>query len=209
MRKQFFTFSFFVLLVAILPNCGKYEPQTFRMPYEPPQEKNGISLQTHKLSKDEYREYFTPNKKLFGKDPVLQDFIPVQLLITNNTNKTYLLSGNNIAARLEMKQNIANKMHYKASYWPAYTYDKLGNKQYDATSDALNKSFRAKAKEQNKQIDRDATARIIDSNDEIKIRPGTKLNKVFFMHKRSFYSPITIKLVDDKNEKPLIFDVYL
>ena len=209
MKNQFLTLSFFALLVVIVPSCGKYEPSTFRTPYEQPQEKHGVSMQTHRLSKDEYREYFTPKKQLFGKSPVLSNFIPIQLLISNNTNKIYILSGNNIAARLEMKQNIANKMHYETSYLPAYTYDKLGNKHYDATADAYNKSKRNSTKERNKQIDRDVAARVIDNNDQIKIMPGTKINKVFFVYKRSFYSPITIKLIDKKNEKPLIFDVYL
>jgi hypothetical protein len=195
MKNQFFTLSFFALLVATLPNCGKYEPSTFRTPYEQPQEKKGVSVQTHRLSKDEYREYFTPKKQLLGKDPVLHHFVPIQLLITNNTNKTYILSGNNIAARLEMKQNIANKMHHTSMVFS----DNPDEKRRD----------RDRVKSINKQINRDVDARVIDSNDEIKVRPGTRVNKVFFIYKRSFYSPIAIKLIDKKNEKPIIFDVYL
>ena len=176
------------LLIITISGCAKYQPNQLAQPFEPPCEKEGISIQAHRLNKKECKKYF-------DSTAVEKKFVPIQLNIKNDSNQTYKLYSSNIGQPVVSKHDVTKAIHRKTTlrvilHWllspvPLITGTIDGIKSYEA----------------NKEVNADVNARAIDNNSKVKIPAGATSNKVMFVSKDGFAPSFKLTLIDKKNNK--------
>ena len=175
-----------IVLLATLPNCAKYKPRPLSTPRGIVHEKEGVEVAKQALSEEDSKRYF-------DRRFVVRGYQPIQLHISNNSNKTYYLDANNIKLPLEPVRIVSRKLHRDIG-WKATKYFVIGGPFWAAIE-----GFRSH--EVNKEIDNDLLDRSIDENDIIKIKPYGVVNRVMFVSNTNYVSKFELSLIDENKQK--------
>lgn len=136
------------------------------------------------------------------RDVIGEGYQPVQIYIENNSDKTYLFSLNRISLPVARSQEVAQKVHtstvgravgYGAGaliFWPL---------AIPAIVDGI------KSSEANVALDIDFASKAAKEDQEIAAH--SRFNAIIFVPKEGYKNSYTITLLDQKNQKPKIFNV--
>ena len=185
---------FVLLLLAILPNCARYNPKELIRPKNSNSKinKDGLVASKKVLTENECKKYF--NRKLLARG-----FQPVQLFIKNKTNKTYTLKAEDINAELIPVKRVSRKMHRNVG-WKATKYFIIGGPIWAALEGYS-------SHEVNGKINSDLEERAIEENSKFKIKPNRILNKVFFVRKSKSIEDFNIKLIDSETKEKITLNL--
>lgn len=134
-------------------------------------------------------------ERYLGRDILVAGYQPIQLTITNQTQRNLLFSVNNISVPC-VSQEVVKNLVYTSTTSRAVGYGIAGLIIAPFIVPAIVDSIWSV--EANKQLDVDYSAK---SSEEQTIRPGETLNGVIFVPLAEFRNTFTITLLDVENSE--------
>ena len=190
-------FVFYLLVgIVILSGCAKYKPRSLQYCPSTVKEKDNFGVGTKILSYHDCEESF------YTKKIIEKGYRPLQISVTNKTDKTYVLKGSNIGLQLEHSKLVARKCHINIAtrvsgwaiggifFWPLFIA---------AASEGYN-SYKA-----NNDMDADFKERSISNKDKIFIPPHSSMNKVIFVSDKNYKSHFDIDFIEKESDDHLLF----
>lgn len=181
-----------ICVLFLLPNCAKYKPENLSIPMGQMQEKQEVAITKYVFSEKDCLKYF--DRKIIKKG-----YQPIQLLIKNNSKKTFVLQSDNITLPLIPIKNISSKIHRDLS-WKMTKYFLIGGPTLAALE-----GFRSY--EVNKKIDKDFANKTLGDENVIKIKPHKICNRVMFVTKENYDSKFKVTLIDEHNKNKITFRI--
>jgi hypothetical protein len=203
------SYLFLVLFgMALLPNCAKYQPKPFGIVtggiFSSSSNKNTqnqeFNIQAEVLSQK-------MSQYIFDKDPIKKGYVPLLISIRNNTDKTYLLRGENISLNMENKKSVAKSLHFntlkRVALWSIGIFCCIGLFAIPTIVDGI------KSKNANDHIDRDFDERLLDSSTLLFIQPHSTLTKAIFLTHKNILNDFNLALEETETRSIKTFSVKL
>lgn len=159
-----------------LNSCAKYNPKSINI-HVVKSEKNAVKVGAKHLPLTEF-------KSAFGKRSP-KEYRPILLSITNKSNKTYTLDGQDITLNLASPSLVAKKMHFNTPgrvlrWFPPFLF--VWPFIFVSIADGLSSSIC------NKNITEDIKTRALGPTSTLVIPPHSQINKVLFIHDENLFS---------------------
>lgn len=192
------TLSLVLLSGALLvAGCGKYRPHMLSAPQATVQKKRGLEVTAKALTEQECKHYFSRRILKHG-------FQPIQLMIHNTSNHTYILDAANIELELEPTNFVARRLRLNTTgrvvllaipgliLWPLYI-------------PAIVEGCRSS--EANKELVDDFAHRTINVDAHIVIHPGAVINRVMFITQENYRHDFNIHLLNKDHDDLIKFEL--
>lgn len=186
-----------LIITALFSSCAKYTPHNFHQPIGVRQEQQRVTLVASALDENDCKYYFS--RKVIAKG-----YQPIQLMIRNDSDKTYVLDGQSIDLQLVDKSFIAKELHLDVAH-RVISWGIAGLFLWPFIIPAAVEGV--KATSANKRLSIDFNDRAIDNDSYITLAPRMALNKVMFVRYENFAPEFTVTLNDKYSKDSLNFFV--
>ncbi len=198
MKRTIKLITFLLLLPLLITGCAKHKPQSLHYMPGNIHEQQQVEISTKTFSNLDCKTYLGTEKI------VKKGYRPIQIMITNKSDKTFVLNGSNISIPLERGKQVARRCHYNTLarvagwgvgglfVWPLFLV---------AAAEGIN-SIKA-----NKDMDLDFAQRSLYTSDQIVIAPHSSTNKIMFVTNENYRTHFTVDLVDKEGKDRLTFDM--
>lgn len=183
------------ILVAF-SSCAKYKPGTLSITHTNNQTRGDVTAGARALTETEC--FATFSRRILKKG-----YQPIQLLVANDTDQTYILHAHNIELELESSKIVADKLHLNTSgrivSWGAPVL--LGSPIFliPAIVEGIWST------EANKKLDTDFIERTISHDTTLQISPHSLINRVMFVLKDKVPANFEVTLINKKTPQQLVF----
>ncbi|MFA6527358.1 MAG: hypothetical protein WCT20_02960 [Candidatus Babeliales bacterium] len=196
-RIQLSIFSL-VIVVMAFSSCAKYKPTPLGMGNVQGQTVDSITVGARALSE-------TDCYAAFSRRILKKGYQPIQLLIVNDSDQSYILHAHNIGLELESTKVIASKLHLNTTgrviSWGAPAFFGLPIFLLPAIVEGV------WSNEANKKLDLDFMQRTISHDTTLYIAPHSWVNRVLFVATEKMPSHFETTLINKQNNKALTFEL--
>ncbi len=167
-----------LLAATIITGCAKYKPHPFAPSFGPKQVEAGVESAAHTLSVSDCKHTFSRNVEKKG-------YKTIQLTITNNTEKAYVLNARSINLPLESISFITKKAQIKALnrglLWviPSLFIFGIPFLIVAACDGGMSSSA-------NSKLAHDFKERCIDFSSQVEIPPHSTTNRMMFVAQENY-----------------------
>lgn len=183
-------------LMVTFVGCAKYTPNALKTRMVNVTTKNNVTVGAHAMTEAEC--FATFSRRILKKG-----YCPVQLLITNDSDQSYILHAHNIELELESIASVAEKLNLNTAgrviSWGFPALFGLGFFIFPAIVEGLWSS------EANKKMAADLAHRTISNDTTLCITPHRQINKVMFVAQEAMPSRFDITLEGKNNHTNVVF----
>lgn len=195
MRKLFFLIVPVVLSVFVFTGCASYN--AIALSHLTPQitsNSRSVAISSKAFTKADCKKYL-------DRDVISKGYQPVQIYLQNDTDHSYIFSPNRISLPCASAEEVAEKVHTstagRATGYGAAAVLTFGLFAIPAIVDGV------KSSNANEALDRDFACKVAK---EQVLLPHSHLNMLIFVPMSSFHNSFSIKLLDQKTQRPEILD---
>lgn len=175
-------------MMLLVTGCAKYSPKPLGRSYGVSQESEGVFVAAHMLS-------YNDCKRVFSRNIEKKGYKAVQLSITNNSDHTYVLDGQQIRLNLEPVRYVARDMQLKTVkrvltwvvpgilFMPVL-FPMIYIGAFDGTKCVL----------ANRKLMADFQQRCIDRSSRLHILPQSTTTRVMFIRNENYCSKLLLTL---------------